>query len=354
VKNAGTKAGSLGARKIIAVTSASLCPSKTVLQPICTGCNVAQELRPLPSALYVLMDLSASDQNNLGPTALATALGISFTSPVFRNTYVAFGFMPDVAGNRCSLTTPYATPAVNFDLAPVVQTGVANLFQTTHPANDAPLDIDAALQSRAAYAVFQNLKSQLAGPPPVSPEDQPIFNRLAVMLLFNRSAADQCGLGAVNEAAAALGSADKIYTYVIQLQPPTLPVPDTTPAKAIANAGGTSFIDGTDGSLATEGTALAQIISDLGSCQYYIPQGMDASWNVSYLLGGVPTAVPQNGQCNAASETTVDGWAIDGDRVRICGPSCANIRTSLTEASLVAATGQPVPYTPISATQTCK
>jgi hypothetical protein len=81
---------------------------------------------------------------------------------------------------------------------------------------------------------------------------------------------------------------------------------------------------------------------------------MDASWTVSYLAAGVPAIVPQNGQCNAANASTVDGWSIDGDRVRICGPSCANIRTSLSEASLIAATGQPVPYLPISATQGCK
>ncbi|MGH7270164.1 MAG: hypothetical protein ACREJ3_07000, partial [Polyangiaceae bacterium] len=64
--------------------------------------------------------------------------------------------------------------------------------------------------------------------------------------------------------------------------------------------------------------------------------------------------VPGNPNCNEANQTTVNGWNVDNGRIRICGPSCANIRNTILGAAAGALkANQPAPDVPITATLLC-
>jgi hypothetical protein len=371
------KAGlsSASGRKILGVTIASICQSKTVLQPICDeeqaaiqthlpdggtstdgGCNISNELVPAPSALYVLMDQSKSMDPIFGSAGLSTVLGFSLNDPVFRKTSLGFKLLPHQAADCATSTTPNSVGDaslldVKFGLAPTVQPAVASLIgdKTKVLATDQPLLIDAALQVNGAYRALRDFKGNSA------------FNRTAVLLIVNRTVATDCGGTHPTPSAEALAAfntpnaGDRIFTYVVLLGNGTAS-PDDTEARAVATNGGTQIFDAR--SNAAEGAvAFNTVVNYLGSCLYEKPAYIDPAAAVSYTdpLTSQSTTVAFNGACNEANAATIDGWNLDAGRVRICGKACGDLRTVLTNATNFAQLNSlPPPSIPVLATQLCK
>jgi len=361
-------------RKILDVYASTLCPSKTLLQPLCVedtgdahslpdggtsadgGCNISNELQPAPSALYVLLDNGHSMAPIFGPTGLSQVLGLSLGDPVFRTTSIGFKLLPHAMAD-CSpaTTTSFAMQDVAFDAATKVQNTIARIVgDTTRPlATDPPLFIDAALQPNGAYKALRDFR---AGKP---------FNRSALMLILNRPVTNDCGgMDAATLAGNAFNAAtaaDRIYTYVIFLDN-TAGTMDSTAAQAIATAGGppgaTQFFDAR-GNPGAGLNAVNSIVSDLGSCLYEKPANIDTSAVIAYTdpLSQMATNVTFNASCNEAAQSTADGWNIDAGRVRICGKACSDLRVVLTNAANFAALQTPPaspPNIPVTATQLCK
>ncbi len=366
-------------RRILEVRMGTLCPPKTVLQPICSaelndphtlpdggattdgGCNIANELQPAPSALYVLLDNSFSMKSVFGPAGLSQVLSFSLNDPVFRTTSLAFKLLPHNVTNDCIVVPPGQTsysmsPDVPFGLASKVQTQVAALVGDTSKvlADDSlALHLDAALQPNGAYKALLDFRGAKA------------FNRMAVMLIFNRPATDDCGSGhamAVAEAAAAFGAtspADRMYTYVVMLGNGN-GTQDATNAQAIATAGGptgaTQFFDARTNP-AAGAAAFNAVVSDLGSCLYDKPANIDTGAVISYTdpLSLQSTNVAFSTACNEAAQNTANGWNVDAGRVRICGKACTDLRTVLSNAANFALSQNlPAPNIPVTATQICK
>ena len=367
-------AASLPGRKILSVSIASLCPSKTVYQPICDeeqaaiqshlpdggtstdgGCNISNELVPAPSALYVLIDQSKSMDPIFGSAGLSTVLGFSLGDPVFRKTSLGFKLLPHQATDCATSGTPNSVGDVNgldvkFGLAPTVQPAVAALIgdKTKVLASDPPLLIDAALQVNGAYRALRDFKGSAA------------FNRSAVLVIVNRTIGTDCGAhpSPSAEALAAFNTpnaADRIFTYVVLLGNSNAS-PDDTEARAVATNGGTQMFDARTN--AAEGAvAFNTVVNDLGSCLYEKPANIDPAAAVSYTdpLSLQTTTVTFASTCNEANATTVDGWNIDAGRVRMCGKACGDLRTVLTNATNFAQLNSlPPPSIPVTATQLCK
>jgi hypothetical protein len=370
------KATSASPRRIVDVRMSTICQSKTLLQPICDGelndphtlldggsttdggCNLANELQPAPSALYLLLDNSLSIAPIYGPMGLTQVLSFSLNDPVFRTTSLAFKLLPHAAAD-CTIASPgpttLSTPDVPFDLASKVQQQVATIVgDASKPlTTDPPLLLDAAFQPNGAYKALLDFRGAKA------------FNRMAVMLIINRPATDDCGgahATAILEAQAAFGTAnpaDRVYTYVVMLGNSS-GTQDPTEAQAIANAGGPAgaaqFFDARVD--ATQGAAaFNEVVSDLGSCLYEKPANIDTGAVVSYTdpLTQISTSVTFSAMCNEAAQNTADGWNIDAGRVRICGPSCTTLRKVLsTAANFALLMSLPAPNIPVTATQLCK
>ncbi len=364
-------------RRILEVRMGTICPPKTVLQPICDGelndphtlpdggtttdggCNIANELQPAPSALYVLLDNSLAMKPIYGPMGLSQVLAFSLNDPVFRTTSLAFKLLPHAAAD-CTVVPPGPTtvsmsPDVPFDLASKVQQQVAAIVgDASKPlTTDPPLLIDALLQPNGAYKALLDFRGTKA------------FNRMAVMLILNRVATDDCGIGhamAVAEAAAAFGAAspaDRSYTYVVMLGNGA-GTQDATNAQAIATAGGpagaTQFFDARTNA-AAGAAAFNAVVSDLGSCLYEKPANIDVGAVISYTdpLTFQSTNVAFSTACNEAAQNTATGWNIDAGRVRICGKACTDLRTVLSNAANFALSmSLPAPNIPVTATQLCK
>jgi hypothetical protein len=103
----------------------------------------------------------------------------------------------------------------------------------------------------------------------------------------------------------------------------------------------------------------AQLVTQLGTClyDYALPPGMDPTKvQVAYTVPGQtqPKVVPASAGCTAATQDTIDGWNIDNGRLRICGTSCSDLRsTILAAAGAAMQTGQPAPDVPVTATILC-
>lgn len=371
------KGTSTSPRRIIEVRMGTVCTPKTVLQPICAedqhdphslpdggqttdgSCNISSNLQPAPSALYVLLDNAKAMAPIYGPAGLSKVLSFSLADPVFRTTALQFKLLPHAAAD-CTVVPPGPTtysmsPDVSFDLASKVQGPIGTIVGDTNKplTTDPPLYLDAALQPNGAYKALLDFRGTKA------------FNRMAVMLIVNRTIGDDCGSGhamAVAEAAAAFNSAnagDRIYTYVVMLGN-TAGGQDATTAQAIATAGGPTgakqFFDArSDGSAGPR--AFTTVVSDLGSCLYEKPANIDAGAVIAYTdpLSQQTTNVAFNMGCNEAAQNTSDGWNIDNGRVRICGKACSDLRTVLMNAAGFAALQSlPAPDVPVTATQPCK
>ena len=370
-----TKASSMAKHKIYQVDVASVCPPKAELQPLCDadqlaatsasalpdggvstdgGCNVANPLSPAPSALYVLMDDSVDMAQAFGPQGVEQILGFSLSDPVFRNTSVAFKLLPH-SMNDCNQATANstATPDISFQLAKLAQPVVAAVVGNSANAlmTDPKMFIDAALQANGAYKALRTFETT----------SMKAFNRLAVMILSNRpmstsAATSDCGNAAGNaatEAGDAFASADSVSTYVVGLANPNQPGYDETEAKSISTSGHTTFFDASSPAAGLQ--AFNSIVSDLGSCLYELPAGIDTGATLGYFnpLALQQVSIAPNPGCSAMT-LGADGWNIDKNRIRICGQSCTDLRTVLTNVATASFTmGSAAPDVPVSAIQAC-
>jgi hypothetical protein len=357
------------ANHIYQVDVTGLCTPKGVYQPICAGqtgpnaaaplpdggtsldggCNVAHPLVPAPSLLYVLMDDSSTMVNAFGAQGLQTVTSLTLGDPVFRNAQIAFTLLPHNMADCTAGTNSVATPLVAFTSTTSAQSKVATILSDTNnvKAADTTWFVDAALKTNGAY---QALAAQVAAAPAGT-----VFNRVAVLVIANRPAAADCPIGTLpsDEAAAALAGSPSVFTYVVALNSPNGAY-DTTELSAMATKGGTTMFDATSNQ-AIGGVALNTVESDLGSCLYSKPAGIDTGATVSYTdpLTLQTTNVTFDGTCNATS-TTANGWNFDGSGVRICGAACASLRGVLTNAANVAnAQMMTAPDVPVVAMEPC-
>jgi len=364
--------------KILEVWATAACPSKTPLQPICkndqqdiisgalspfdqAACVVGDRLVPTESALYVIMDRSESMGAYLGADGLQQLLSLSLEDPVFERTRVAFKFLPAQPQDCSAAPNPFAAPFapgdVPFTVAKEAQSLVAPLIADTSNvlASDPQLFLDAALSAEGAYAALRDLS-------PTTPTTA--FNRRALLLVGNRDFVSHCAGVGLAESLAAAGLAEDIHTYVAVLSAPATtnqggrdPVAD---AAAIATAGGTEVFDATvDSNVGA--TALQTIVTDLGSCLYDAPGGVDLSTNpeqstLTYFnsLTQSRQNIAYNAQCSEVS-TGASGWNTDSfGRIRVCGSACDTLRDTMKLASAFAAQdGRPAPLIPLQLTRPC-
>ena len=129
-----------------------------------------------------------------------------------------------------------------------------------------------------------------------------------------------------------------------------------------------------------EATSFSNIITKLGTCLYEIPniqtENLSATTDpktvkIQYstpILPGIPpppvgsnqTTIPYNGACNQAAVvaagdagTAPDGWNFDTGRIRVCGKSCDNLRSLVSNLNAFAFAGQAVPDVPVTITPLC-
>jgi hypothetical protein len=359
--------------KIVAVRAAPGCAAKQPLQPICDAALAgiqaglrapsssavqalcpAGDLTATESALYVLMDRSASMADLYGPQGLQFAVETPLKNPVAARTRMAFSFLPADAGDCASpATNAYASPTFGFDDVDDVRPAIADALGTASNvlSSDPMLFLDAAMGG--AYAALGAL----------SPTVSTSFNRRALVIVGNRDLQAHCGGTETPTSLAASAQATGIFTYVAVLEAPATaeqfggdPVSD---AVAIAAAGGTQAFNGVQNE-AEGALAVQKVINDLGSCVYDLPADPtllgESDLFVSYVdpISFERRDVPRNAAC--ASDDSAAGWEVDSatNLVRICGQPCADLRETLNDAaSFHAVQLQPAPKVPVYFTLPC-
>jgi len=356
--------------RILAVEASALCAAKRGFQPICDSytapnprngavaptpgqgaglCTIAQ-LQPVEAFVYVLMDRSFRMYPFYGDGGLRFAVELPLSSPIARRTKLAFGPLPaDPA--QCG-TNAYATPQVDFGSIADVRQPIADILgNTATPGtisasvlpNDPPqVALEAALQG-----AYTDLASQTT-----FPVGQ--FAQRAVVVISNRDIAVGACMGgptAIELAQQAAQGANPIVTYAVALgdpneDNPTADASTVASASALATAGRTRVFNGV--SDATEGvTSVLKILTDVGSCVYRVnrldlgaSQLSDDAF-LSYVNPLTPTSaavdIPHNELCTSSSGTDVSGWNDEGgDRVRICGQACSDLRDAINQTTAVA------------------
>jgi hypothetical protein len=360
--------------KIIAVRAAPLCPAKRALQPICTGdltdiqaggrspqsslpepmCTIGEPLTPSESALYVLLDRSASMADLYGPDGVAFAIGVPLRNPVAARTRLAFSFLPGEAAD-CAASS-YETPDIPFDDVETVRGPIADLLGDAASLlpDDPMLMLDGALPG--AYDALLAL----------TPVESAQFNRRAVIVVGNRDLQGHCTPTALDPSVLAQSAQtdDGLFTYVAVLEAPaSAPQFGDDPqvsGAAIAAAGGTEVFDAiadeSEGALAVQ-----KVLNDLGSCVYDAPAN-EVAERATHLAFVDPvtlarTDIAKDDACDGeAASGSVDGWGVEPGtgRVRICGAPCQALRDSLTEsAAFFAALGEAAPRIPVVASLPC-
>jgi hypothetical protein len=317
---------------------------------------VSGELTPVRSALYVLVDHSASMKEFYGASKLKEALSLALQAPTLRTSLVAIKLLPASAGDCTAATNRFATPDVPFGLAPTVAKAAGDLIgdATRLDPSDSMLFLDAALKAEGGYRALENLANDGKGS----------FNIREALLVGNRDFAAHCSPTVgdpVQHAFLALRDTN-IRTAVIVLKaPPDAaqflhdPVVD---GLGIARAGGGPWFDASFDA-AKAGPALTSVIADLGSCLYDVPRGVDLtkdprSAKVSYLdlVTLTRTNVDYNGAC--AVGVPGDGWNLEAGRVRLCGASCNNLHFVLDVSAQAAIVRHyPPPGVPVEIAQPC-
>ena len=270
--------------RVLAVDANTFCPAKRAYQPLCTSyvapdprvtsanggtgepgvansesngrCTVAA-LRSVESAVYVLMDQSASMDKFFGEKGLQFAIGLPLSSPVAKRTRGGFGLLPP-DGDLCG-TTDYA-PVIPLGSVDSVQAPIAYLLQDASLLeNDPPsFFLEAAL--RSAYGKLESEKTA----------NSARFNRRAVIVISNRDiSSGRCpGESAVELAhSARTRAADPIYTYAVALDDGEDGALES--AADLAEAGGTLVFDGVNDEAEGAG-AVQQILTELGTCLYEV------------------------------------------------------------------------------------
>lgn len=424
VKNATTppaapSTGTLTYHTISAIQAASGCPSKPPLLPLCAGqqnvgttladggltpnlpdgntttdgkCNVAFPLTPAPSVMYMVMDDSAVMHAAFGSKGYATALGLSLTDPIFKQTSAAFTYLPHL-DSECAgldpdggLATAFTNPQFGFTLASQAQPAIADKLITWMPPDSeagapAPLDLGAAMRlDTGAYAEVASYVNQVNEIPAVA----------AAMFFTNRvpvpqttddggTTGNDCPLvppatsalqALENKALAAYQAKPSMQTFFVVLDDdahdgPAVALPfyqqmQTDLPQAV------TVIDATSQSATTVLGNFEQVVERLGTCLYELPEPITnpEQIDVTYQsppppgspIGAGPVEVPVDTGCSAATQDTANGWNIDvNGRIRICGQPCADLRTAITVAGALALqAGQSTPPdVPVNAAVRC-
>jgi hypothetical protein len=376
---------------------AGFCPPKIPLLPVCHGeqtngpalpngetttdltCNVGVSLSPTQSALYLVMDHSAVMHGAFGPMGSATALALSLSDPVFKRTYAAFKFLP---GQPSDCTTPasmvqsFSMPDIDFELAASAQSQIATKLDdwtaTDTTASPSPLDLQASLRLDAGG--YAHVLSFL--------QNKELPNIAAVMFFVNRAPdlTNDCspplnGQATVQAAVesqilAAYNGTPSLQTYFVVLD-------DDAHDESTATGALTFFdkvqadlpqavqvIDATQSSTnmqaaQTAAANFSKLVTQLGTCvyDYSLPATTDPSKvEVAYTLAGqAQTLIPANANCSLANQSSVDGWAVDSGRLRICGKSCNDLRNGvLASAAAALQSGTPDQDVPVTATVVCQ
>jgi hypothetical protein len=410
--------GASGFITLSALRVANLCPPKQPLLPICAGertngpalptgevttngtCNVAVPLAPTQSALYLLMDKSDVMHGAFGPMGSARALSLSLSDPVFKRTFAAFKFLPGNPADCTGATTSFTTPDLDFALAGSAQSQIATALENWTPtetpvgtcqpvtastdcpaatpvcANNAciapaPLELQAA--ARLDAGAYARLLTFLQG--------KELPNIAAAMFFVNRvpDLTDDCVpplVGKANvqdalesEILSAYNAIPSLQTYFVVLDDDAHDTASPTGALAFYQKvqadlpQAVQVLDATQtDSMAAAETAAAnfsKLVTQLGTClyDYALPAGADpATVEISYAnpLSQTDTFIPAAQGCTAAAQSSVDGWSVDGGRLRVCGASCDNLRQTILAASGAALQAmQPAPDVPLMATVLC-
>jgi hypothetical protein len=383
------------------VQVSALCPPKVTLLPICKTeqtfntanlpdggstsngkCNVAQPLEPTPSAVYMVMDDSTVMGGALGPSGSAKVLALSLTDPIFRRTSAAFTFLPHDP-NECPLgsnTSAMFTPSIAFGPANVVQPEIAAAISNwvapdAPPAPLAPLDLLAAMRTpNGAYDPIANLFN---GNAPGGIKEAP---DIAVLMFFvNRlpdpatnecpittATTDQAFVDAANAAFAGIGNQSLRTFFVVLGNSADNDNPYNFYSSLVTEAtpGAVTTIDARSTDTPTVLQNFSNVVTELGTCLYEAPTGIDTSTKGLELGYFDPVrfqnvSIPQDPSCSPATQETASGWNFDTlHRLRICGNAatspCGALRSTITLASALAlATGQSAPDIPVTATVLC-
>lgn len=337
-------------------------------------CGSSVPLASTPSEVYLIMDGSSVMSSAFGPDGYATAMSLSLADPVFDTTYTAFRFFPEIANDaggfdqsQCtSSTSAFATPAVPFEVATQAQAQIAQLLRAGSspddtPANPAPLDLQAAL--RPDVGAYATLRSFLQG------REAP--NVAAVMAFVNRApdttndcnpplegaATVQAALEA--EIEAAYDATPSMRTYFVVLGSSPDSEGGAGSADSDGGSGALGFYEALQADLPQMVTVIdataamtqagvqqvltnfAQGVAQLGTCLYEPVAGA----TITQLGYTDPTdsqnliAIQANAACNSTTQNTVDGWAMDNGRVRVCGASCTDIQNAIVAASAASTSG---------------
>jgi hypothetical protein len=428
-----TPSGDGGApfKSITDVQVALGCASKPVLLPFCAAeqngnvsnnppaiaCGVGAKLTPAPSAVYVVVDNSATMGPAFGPTGYATVMNLSFADPVFKRTYVAFQFLTHAASECTSAMTQFTSPMVDFGLPSTVQPVIAPLLLTPPSASDttdmpAPLYLLAAMRSDAgAYKHLSDFVNNLGGG----------VSDAAVMFFVNRvpvapSMGDAGGGDAASDAGTDGGSAvvvqrttgaecsptgptvqadiesavsqavsSGLSTYFVVLdnndhQPPLAFFQQVAQDVGTSTGGGAtvSVLDATSARPDVVLTNFQQTVTSAVTCAYDLPTGIDSTAQLAFNLPAntsvnqtsvpVPVAIKFDSSCTTANRNsgTSNGWGIDHGHIVICGASCTTLQSTIavvTASALLGASdgGLPsldgaapaIPDVPVTATIPC-
>ena len=380
------------------VQVSAFCAPKVTLLPICKGesafnaanlpdgasstdgiCNVGQQLEATPSALYAVMDKSsAMGTSTFGPTGTASVLSVSLADPVFQRTQAAFTFLP-ADPNECpggsNTTAPFA-PQIAFGPANTVQQGIAQAISgwvapDVLPAYQ-PLDLLAAM--RIPNGAYDQVAAAFAG------KEAP--DVAGVMFFVNRlpdpTSGDECPVTSGTTAQAFEAAANAAFSgldgppirtfFVVLGNPNSDPQPDPAPfdfftqVQNEATPGAVTTVDARSSDLDQVLANFAPVITELGTCLYEVPAGVDATTQLQVQYSAVPGSVvtiPKDPSCNAATQSNANGWNFDtGNRLRICGDgsgaACGALRTSVVLSSANALmNNQAAPAIPITATVLC-
>ncbi len=393
------------------------CASKQLLLPFCAqeqnpqghtlpdgatsnvACNVPLVLQPAPSAVYLVMDDSAVMSAAFGQQGYATAMSLSLADPIFKRTYVSFRFLDHSLSDCASTNTPYGMPIVPFGLAPDVQAQIAGqLLNVTPPdttANPAALNLQTALRlDQGAYAAVRALQTtQVNGglAPGIG----------AVMFFVNRipdstggsadggvgnpypgadcspaldSAMDTNAKSAIEQQVTAAANVG-LQTFFVVLNDTGMFGPQVLSfydgIKADLSGKGVDVIDATSPKSQAQ-TVLANFsktVTQLGTCLYELPPGVDTTGKMAFTIpvplpniapmAPTPVPVPLDTSCNAANQTTANGWNIEGNHVRICGTPCSDLQLSVEGVTAVTLAGAPdgglskIPEVPVTLTVPC-
>jgi hypothetical protein len=320
------------ARVIASLYLGANCPPKEALRAMCAApvregdppledvlCTSPRELAPSPAAVYLLVDRSNAMRDELPP--LREAIDLALQAPFVRNTRVGLRLLPASPAACGASPSPFASfagpDAVPFAAPLDARAPVSAILADSAVLPDnPPLYIDAALRQDGAYLG-------------VSAASQG-FVRRYVVAMGNRDFVDHCkpGVGTPVQNAF-VSSRDRAITTaaLIVAAPAGTDQGGHDPfldALAMARAGGGPFGDGTY-DLRGLRAAVAAFITEVATCLYDLPPGIDTSGDLSKVKVSYFNVLNSNRVDLAYDAACVNGWRIENGHVHLCGAACNDL-----------------------------